>query len=151
MLTVSYRSKTTAAELYELAKLAYQGSPWTKAIFEHDLKNNLTHYLIIEIDGQAIGFVGGTLVIDELSISNVAIIPTYQGQHLAEQLLMEWFSRFPKGTRAMLEVRYGNKRAHRLYERLGFDIYNIREDYYSQPKEDAYLMDLYLPVKTREV
>lgn len=147
MTTVNYRSKTTADELYHLAKLAYGGSPWSKQIFTHDLLNKWVSYLIIEIDGEAIGFVGGTLIVDELSISNVAIIPAFQGQHLAEQLLLEWFDHFPAKTRAMLEVRHGNKRAHHLYERIGFEIYNIREDYYSKPKEDAYLMDLYLPLR----
>jgi ribosomal-protein-alanine N-acetyltransferase len=143
----SFREQTSVDEVYAIAKAAYKGSPWSRQIFEKDLANKHVRYLIIEVAGEPVGFVGGTLIIDELSISNVAIMPGFQGQHLAERLMREWFSRFDDGTRVLLEVRQGNKRAIPLYERLGFTIYNIREDYYSDPVEDAYLMDLMLPLR----
>ena len=62
--------------------------------------------------------------------------------------MRQWLISFDAGTRILLEVRQGNKRAIKLYERLGFIIYNIREDYYRDPKEDAYLMDVTLPLAT---
>jgi ribosomal-protein-alanine N-acetyltransferase len=146
MTEYSYRAQTSVDEVYEIAKAAYKGSPWSRQTFEKDLQNKRVSYLVLEADGEPVGFVGGTLVIDELSISNVAIVPGYQGQHLAERLMREWFSRFDNGTRVLLEVRQGNARAIPLYERLGFSIFNIREDYYSDPVEDAYLMDVTLPL-----
>ena len=149
-MTLSFRANTTADELYQLAKRAYHGSPWTKQIIAHDLANRFVSYLIVENDGEAIGFVGGTLIADELSISNVAVVPEFQGQRIGEQLLVKYLAQFETGVRALLEVRAGNKHAHRLYERLGFEIYNIREDYYSDPREDAYLMDVHLPLAQGE-
>ncbi|MDR3241856.1 MAG: ribosomal protein S18-alanine N-acetyltransferase [Lactobacillaceae bacterium] len=147
MAEINFRSTTTANELYEIAKSAYRGSPWSKQLFENDLRNRTSSYQILELDGEAVAFVGGNLVIDELSISNVAVRAEVQGQQLGEKLLYKWFEKFPAKTRVMLEVRSSNKRAIHLYERMGFEIFNIREDYYRDPKEDAYLMDLRLPRK----
>lgn len=147
MTKYSFRTQTSVDELYGLAKSAYKGSPWSKVVFEKDLKNKYVHYMILEVDDRPIGFVGGTLIIDELSISNVAIMQGYQGQRLGERLLQRWLQQFNEGVRVLLEVRQGNKRAIKLYERMGFIIYNIREDYYRDPVEDAYLMDITLPLK----
>jgi ribosomal-protein-alanine N-acetyltransferase len=147
---IDYRDTTTTEELYAIAKAAYKGSPWTKQLFENDLKNKNAHYLIVLVDNQPAGFVGGTLIIDELSISNVAIVPTQQGVHLAERMLVAYFANFAPKTRVLLEVREQNKRAIRLYERMGFEVYNVREEYYRDPVEDAYLMDVYLPLQKGE-
>ncbi|AOT55746.1 ribosomal protein S18-alanine N-acetyltransferase [Weissella soli] len=146
-MELNYRETTTADEIYTIAKAAYKGSPWTKQLFKNDLRSRLVRYLVLEVDHEPAGFVGGTLVADELSISNVAIVPKFQGAHLGEKLLLKWFEQFEAGTRVLLEVRYGNQRAMRLYERMGFQVYNIREDYYRDPVEDAYLMDLTLGEK----
>lgn len=143
----TFRDSTDAEELYAIAKAAYKGSPWSKKVFQNDLKGKFTKYLLIEADSETVGFVGGTHLGDELEITNVAVMPGFQGQHLGERLLREWFGRFEDGTRVLLEVRHRNKRAIRLYERLGFIIYNIREDYYRDPVEDAYLMDVTLPLR----
>ena len=142
----TFRDSTDAEELYTIAKAAYKGSPWSKQTFANDLKSKFARYMIIEADGEPIGFVGGTHLGEELEITNVAIVPGVQGQHLGERLLRQWLVGFDAGTRILLEVRQGNKRAIKLYERLGFIIYNIREDYYRDPKEDAYLMDVTLPL-----
>ncbi|MCM0582594.1 ribosomal protein S18-alanine N-acetyltransferase [Weissella diestrammenae] len=144
MTELIWRSVPNADEIFQISKAAYRGSPWSKQLFLNDLRNHNAEYLMVEIAGELVGFVGGNLVLDELSISNVAILPGHQGQRIGEKLLKMYFSRFPKGTRILLEVRSSNQRALRLYERLGFEIYNIREDYYRDPKEDAYLMDLKL-------
>ena len=146
-MDLTFRTETTTEELYALAKAAYKGSPWSKQTFANDLKNKFVRYMIIMLDNQPVGFVGGTHLGEEVEITNVAIEPTMQGQRLGEQLLREWFTLFKPQTRVLLEVRQGNKRAIKLYERLGFTIYNIREDYYRNPKEDAYLMDVTLPLK----
>ena len=39
-----------------------------------------------------------------------------------------------------LEVRVSNLPALSLYRQLGFTVKGIRKDYYSEPKEDAYIM-----------
>ena len=41
-----------------------------------------------------------------------------------------------------LEVRISNLPALAMYRNLGFSVKGIRKDYYSEPKEDAYIMSL---------
>ena len=48
-------------------------------------------------------------------------------------------------TRVLLEVRKSNSPAIRFYEKFGFTILGERKDYYSNPIEDAYVMELKLP------
>ena len=41
-----------------------------------------------------------------------------------------------------LEVRISNLSALSLYRQLGFTVKGMRKNYYSEPKEDAYIMSL---------
>lgn len=136
-----YRQPAGATEVFAIADAAYHGSPWSSEIFKHDLANEHANYLVLTIDDQAIGFVAGTLIIDELSISNVAILPAFQRQHYAEQLLGHWFNLFDSETRVLLEVRAQNKAAQKLYSKLGFQQIAIRQAYYQHPVDDALIME----------
>lgn len=142
----------TAQQLLQIAEDAYSdGSPWQLKTFDAELANDYTHYLgMINDQGELIGFVGGTYLDDVLDISNVAIIRAYQGNHLGEVLLRTWFNNFAEKTTVLLEVRVGNKGAQRLYQRLGFETYRQRKAYYNHPVEDAALMMLQLPIKSKE-
>ncbi len=42
--------------------------------------------------------------------------------------------------RATLEVRRSNEAARLLYERFGFEIAAVRQNYYSKPEEDALVL-----------
>lgn len=136
-----YKAPTNAHQLYQIADLAYHNSPWSENVFEHDLLNKHSNYLVLFVDDKAVGFVGGTLIIDELSISNVAIIPSFQKNNLAFELMNEWFKKFKKTTRVLLEVRDSNFSAKKLYFKLGFKQIAVRKDYYQNPLEDALIME----------
>ncbi|SUP52588.1 ribosomal-protein-alanine N-acetyltransferase [Weissella viridescens] len=85
MTKLNFRPAIGADELFAIAQDAYGGSPWTSAAFEKDLNSRLTHYLVLTHDDEPIGFVAGTLVIDELSVSNVAIKTAFQKQGLGQK------------------------------------------------------------------
>jgi len=44
-------------------------------------------------------------------------------------------------TDIFLEVRFSNLPALSLYRKLGYEVLSIRKKYYSDPEEDAYVMD----------
>jgi ribosomal-protein-alanine N-acetyltransferase len=44
----------------------------------------------------------------------------------------------------MLEVRAGNTAAQKLYEKLGWEKVGVRRNFYSHPREDGVLYNLYL-------
>jgi [ribosomal protein S18]-alanine N-acetyltransferase len=73
---------------------------------------------------------------------NVAVAEAYRGRGVARQLLDDLFvatSGDPlRGY--TLEVRVSNNAAIRLYERLDFRTTGVRRGYYTDNREDAYVM-----------
>jgi len=138
---ITYREPVSALEIYELATQSFGESPWTEKAFTTDLANKWTHYRVCVDTHTPIGFVSGTLIGDELSISHVAISQEKQGQGFGFGMLVHWLESFPTGTRALLEVRSSNAAGRRLYEKVGFSTYYVRKDYYHNPIEDAVMME----------
>ncbi|MBM7544645.1 ribosomal protein S18-alanine N-acetyltransferase [Periweissella beninensis] len=141
MNEITYRQPLNAAEIYDLAEQAYGKAPWSLATIEHDLRNQYADYLVCLVDNKAVGFVSGTLIIDELSISNIGVLPAYRGQGLAVKLLTTWLARFKTAQKVFLEVRVSNISAQRVYKKLAFKAVAIRKQYYHNPLEDAVIME----------
>lgn len=141
MNQVIYRQPINGQEIFDLAEQAYGKAPWSLKTIEHDLNNQHASYLVASLEGVAIGFVSGTLIIDELSISNIGIIPTYQGRGIATKLLATWLANFKTAQKVFLEVRASNTIAQRVYEKLAFKAVAMRKNYYHNPLEDAVIME----------
>lgn len=117
--------------------------PWTREAFVNELTiNQYAVYLVVEDEGKIVGYCGAWVVLDEAHITNIAILPEYRGQKLGEALLTKMIeiSISMKVTKMTLEVRVSNYVAISLYEKLGFVKGGIRKGYYSDNKEDAYIM-----------
>jgi len=93
---------------------------------------------------RVVGHAGLLYLVGMAHVSNVAIDPEYQHQGIATRLLIELLDRArAHGSVAVtLEARAANKRAHRLYSRLGFQPLGITPDYYTKPAEDALVMSI---------
>jgi len=118
-------------------------TPWSKDAFYNELTHNkFAKYIVIENGEQLVGYIGAWIVIDEVHITNIAILPEFRGQKLGEQLLgtmMEQSKRL--GAKSMtLEVRVSNTVAQNLYKKLGFQKGAIRKNYYTDNQEDALVM-----------
>ena len=87
------------------------------------------------------------LVVDEGQIANVAVAPAWRKQGIGRLLMERMIAKCIAlgGVRLCLEVRLSNQPARRLYANLGFQEVGLRKNYYTQPLEDAILMDLSLP------
>lgn len=99
------------------------------------------------VDGEGervVGHAGLLYLAGMAHVSNVAVDPEYQHQGVATRLLIELLDRArAHGSSAVtLEARAANKRAHRLYSRLGFQPLGITPDYYTKPSEDALVMSI---------
>ncbi|WP_062197240.1 ribosomal protein S18-alanine N-acetyltransferase [Massilibacterium senegalense] len=117
--------------------------PWTEEAFFNELqKNKFAVYLVIEIEGKVIGYVGAWIIIDEAHITNIAILPDYRGKRLGEKLLAEMIkTAIQLGVKTMtLEVRISNEVAKQLYRKFGFKDGGIRKGYYTDNQEDALIM-----------
>jgi [ribosomal protein S18]-alanine N-acetyltransferase len=82
-------------------------------------------------------------VVDEMHIHNVAVAPALQGRGLGRRILaMALAIGARRGAeRALLEVRQSNWAAQRLYRSLGFQGVAVRRGYYTQPSEDALILE----------
>lgn len=117
--------------------------PWSRDAFYHEMKNNrFAFYIILEDEGKVIGYCGSWIVMDEVHITNVAVLPAYRGQKLGEALMRQMMhAAEEKGAKTMtLEVRVTNFAAQSLYRKLGFQDGAIRKNYYTDNQEDALVM-----------
>lgn len=117
--------------------------PWSREAFYNELhQNRFAHYLVLEEDEKVIGYCGAWLVVDEAHITNIAVLPDYQGNGYGEVLLTSMIDecRIRAIERMTLEVRESNYVAQGLYKKLGFAEGAIRKNYYSDNQEDAIVM-----------
>ena len=53
--------------------------PWSKSMFEDELYNLNAHYLVAEVAGRIVGYIGFWKIIDEGHITNIAVHPDFRG------------------------------------------------------------------------
>ena len=119
--------------------------PWSLDSIETELLNeDKKLYYVIEDTNGVVGYAGAWIVYDEGQITNIAIRPSARrqgfGAKLTSALIEECFKRGMH--EIFLEVRISNLSALSLYRQLGFTVKGMRKNYYSEPKEDAYIMSL---------
>ncbi|TDF93873.1 ribosomal protein S18-alanine N-acetyltransferase [Paenibacillus piri] len=123
-------------------------TPWTAGAFHNELTNNqFARYLVMELDGQVIGYGGMWMIMEEAHVTNVAVREAYRGKKLGERLMRELqkTASFLGAERMTLEVRPSNVIAQRLYGKLGFHSVGVRRGYYTDNREDALVMWANLP------
>lgn len=119
---------------------------WSKALFESELSSSNAHYILAVCDGAVVGYCGLQTVLDEGSITNIAVHPDYRRKKIASTLLEQIidFAASTKLAFITLEVRKSNINAIKLYEKYGFEIVGERKNYYSDNRETALLMTKYM-------
>ena len=129
-------------EIAELERICFP-DPWSRNMLAEELDNALSAFLVALDDaGRVAGYAGLQVVLDEGTITNIAVRPEYRRQGVARQLL-DVFLNFARGNRLAfltLEVRASNYGAIALYGELGFRAVGRRKNYYEHPKEDALIM-----------
>lgn len=132
-------------EVLEIEKESFS-MPWSRGMFERELENKEYSYFLVARSGDGVvGYLGFWLVMDEAHIVNVAIRSDYRRKHIASILIAYALNLADKlgAERATLEVRVTNIPAQNLYKKFGFQMIAIRENFYSDTGEDAYIMWLY--------
>ena len=124
--------------------------PWSKKSFAAELEGNqFSRMLMVPhpeygLEIQAIGYICVWMVFEEIRFLNLAIHPEFRRRGLATLLIGEAIrlGRAEGCCRGMLEVRESNHAAKKLYESFNFQAYATRKSYYTNPTEDAILMNL---------
>jgi ribosomal-protein-alanine N-acetyltransferase len=128
-------------------------SPWTRKMLEAELTSNqFAHFLVARQQAESttgaeptiIGYHCFWIVFEELRLMNVAVRESMRRRGVGATLVTEALRLGVNqaATRAVLEVRASNNPARSLYTRLGFVQISRRPHYYTNPIEDAVLMEM---------
>lgn len=126
----------------EIEKICF-ATPWSEdAVYKEITSNPIAHYIIGEIDGKVVGYVGFWQILDEGHITNVAVRPEFRGNHIGSALIaiMIEVGTSLGLTRYTLEVRSSNEPAKALYRNFNFKEAGLRKGYYEDNGEDAVIM-----------
>ena len=103
-------------------------------------------FLCAFVNGEFAGYAGMICVLDEGQICNVAVCPLFRRRGIGEALMeAQRKAALARNLSVMmLEVRASNIAAQKLYEKTGWEKVGVRKNYYSFPREDGVLYNLYL-------
>lgn len=143
-MTVRRATIEDAKEIFAIEMECFS-VPWSLDSIETELLNeDKKLYYVVEDANGVVGYAGAWLVYDEGQITNIAIRPSARRQGFGAKLTSALIEEcFKQGMHEIfLEVRISNLSALSLYRQLGFTVKGMRKNYYSEPKEDAYIMSL---------
>ena len=144
----------TAAMLPDILELeeACFSAPWTRKMLEAELTGNqFARFLVATVQQESespvrtvVGYHCFWIVFEELRLMNLAVHESMRGRGIGRALATEaiGLGLAHAATRAVLEVRASNEPAQCLYRQLGFASISTRRSYYTNPIEDALLMEM---------
>ena len=120
-------------------------NPWHKMTFIGEILNHPISFPLVVIHGvqeRVMGYIIFWHIHDEVQINNIAVHPDFRRMGIGETVVnMVLDTVRMEGARFItLEVRPSNFAARALYNKLGFEVLSIKENYYFGPKEHALIM-----------
>ncbi len=132
----------TPADIPDIAAIerACFSVPWSEKAIS-DSMNAKTVFYIARVGGNAVGYIGASIVAGEGYVTNVAVSPEFRRQGIGEALLNTVIGKHKCELEFLsLEVRMSNDAAISLYNKLGFKKAGTRKRFYEHPTEDAFIM-----------
>ena len=137
-------TKGDAAAIADIEKACFS-VPWSEeAIKETLCASNSLFYCALHGE-KLFGYIGSYSVLDEVYITNIAVLKEYRKNGAARALLKRLSEDSKKSKKAFvtLEVRKSNLPAVSLYESEGFVLSGERKDFYEKPREDGLIYTLF--------
>ncbi|MBQ8001546.1 MAG: ribosomal protein S18-alanine N-acetyltransferase [Ruminococcus sp.] len=144
-MTIQRLSQDHTKAIHRVEESCFQ-SPWSENTIEALLKSDNAQCFGCFENDTLVGYIALEWVLDEGSLTNLAVLPSYRRRGIAEKLTEALLEEAIKKDLQFvtLEVRVSNTPASNLYRKMGFDEVGVRKGYYSNPREDALLMTKYL-------
>lgn len=132
-------------KICELESLCFS-SPWSEKALKDELENENALFIVCKMNGELAGYIGSICVLDECSITNVAVFPEFRRKSIGKELVTQLcaFAKERGAQSVYLEVRKSNAAARALYEKCGFTLCGERKNFYTAPTENAYIMNITL-------
>lgn len=122
-----------------------QFQEWNEKQFSSEIRANYAYCVVYEANGSLpekgiLGYAIFHILGPDSELLSIATRSNQQRQGIGQKLLDAGFSQldFSNGDCCFLEVRYGNDKARKFYEKNGFKEYSTRKKYYADG-EDAVL------------
>ena len=131
-------------EIFALEKECFPNEFWSLELIEKDMAHS--SYFVAKCDDETIGYICVSYVLDEAELTRIAVKNSHRRCGIAKLLIQsaKEYLLHNNCRTFMLEVRSSNLSARALYQKMGFDTYAIRKNYYHNPNEDAILMSVKL-------
>ncbi len=143
---ISFR-EMKAADIPAVVKIEAEAfyDAWNESMLLNEINNNLTHYIVMKIAGELIGYAGFWLVAGEAQITRVAVAEQERGKNFGVRLTAALVNKAWEldAEAVTLEVRESNIAAQKTYLTCGFASEGIRPNYYEDNHENAVIMWLY--------
>ncbi len=132
------RATPADAPVVATLEAACFAEPWSAASVRAELMAPVGRGWLAESGDITLGYLLGTLVVDEFTVARIASLPQYRRCGVGRALLQRALSaaRDEGATAAFLEVRASNAAAIGLYAAHGFTVSRRRKGYYADG-EDA--------------
>jgi len=136
------------AHVLEIESLSFP-NPWREMTFRGEIYNQPVSFpfvIVHKFQRKIIGYVIFWCIKERAQINNIAIHPDFRRMGIAESVLFQVLDQIRKAGAKLitLEVRLSNLAARSLYNKLGFEVFGIKENYYNDPREDALIMGKFL-------
>lgn len=136
------------SSVIEIEKLSYP-NPWRDMTFRGEIYNQPVSFpfvIVHKYQKKIIGHIIFWCIKERAQINNIAIHPDFRRMGVAEAVMRKVLDQIKKAGAELvtLEVRPSNVAARSLYEKLGFEVLWVRQNYYSNPREDALIMGKFL-------
>lgn len=117
--------------------------PWTEAQMAEELSFEGARLFVVRQGDAIAGLAAFQLAADEASLNTVTIDPAFRRQGAARALLCGALEALKAEGAAMcfLEVRSQNAPALALYDALGFSRAGLRKRFFTNPPDDAIVMN----------
>ena len=138
--------KEDISEIAKLEKL-YFSQPWSEKAFLDATVGGNSYFVAAKTPENLIAGYGGMyFAAGEGYIYNIAVKKEFRGQKIGQAIIQKLidYSLGKKLEFLSLEVRESNTPAINLYKKMNFKIIGKRKGFYSCPKEDAFIMTLFL-------
>lgn len=134
-------SAEVAEKLSELDKMCVGADGWSADSFRSEAKKDNGYVLYVVDNENVIALLSGYSAVGEADITSIAVHPEYRRKGLALRLIERFIEMIPDDAESIfLEVRESNAPAIALYEKCGFERLSVRKNFYSQPRENAVVM-----------
>ena len=123
--------------------------PWQRKQFTPELTHDIAYFYVAQENttGTLAGYIIFWVIQDMIELHNIAVSAQFKKKGIGKKLMhfMLETAQQQKVKEIFLEVRQSNTEAIPFYEAFHFSVVATRQNYYTEPTEDAIIYKLELP------